>query len=190
MLKNVIWCHTDENGDPVEHLSEFDGLTSLIDLRGFTTFGFQDSFANVWNAENIVFGADVTPVARKTDEVANAKQMFNGASGVARVWCAGQDVPEAGVMDLSRLEITKITTKTFNLSSNKISTVVLPSTLTAVAGKSAKQYTFGNKLYIDYVCDATVQTLIVNFIKTNYSALQAETANISINGTSIADLVK
>ena len=189
MLRDVIWCHTDENGDPVEHLSEFNGLTSLIDLRGFTSIGFVDAFAGVWNAQNIVFRSDVKAVARKDSDKGLATQMFNSSAGVKRVWSEGQDVPAEGVMNLTGLGIVKITTKTFHLSGNNINTIMLPSTITSVAGSKTDSYTFGNKLAINYVCDETLETMIVTHIQTYSSNLKTQVAKISVNGKAITDLV-
>ena len=197
MLRNVIWCHADENGDPVEHMSEFPVLqeeySSLIDLRGFTKLGFRDTFENVWGAKNIVFNANITATARKSSEKGWMYFMFNGASGLQRVWFEGDDMPEVGTMDLSKLPVTKIGERAFNLGSASaisISTIVLPDTTTNIVGSSAKKYTLGNKLAIDYICNNdTVQTEIVRFIKAYYSALSSELAKISVNGTPIADLI-
>ncbi len=65
-LKNVIWCHTDANGDYVEHMSDItwaDDVTdrsSLADLRGFgSTFGYTQSFNNT-AIVNIVISSDAT----------------------------------------------------------------------------------------------------------------------------------
>ncbi len=195
MLRNVIWCHADENGEPVQHMSEFPVLqeeySSLIDLRGFTKLGFRDTFENVWGAKNIVFNANMTAVARKPAEIGWAYFTFNGASGVQRVWFAGDEMPEAGTMDLSKLPVTKIGERAFNLgSSTIINTVKLPDALTTVTGQGTK-YTFGNKLSINYVCSEAVQNAIVNFLKTNKSdsSLQNSIANITVNGTPTADLI-
>ena len=66
---------------------------------------------------------------------------------------------------------------------------MLPSTITSVAGSKTDSYTFGNKLAINYVCDETLETMIVTHIQTYSSNLKTQVAKISVNGKAITDLV-
>ncbi len=171
-LKNVIWCHTDADGEPVQHLSEFAGITSLVDLRGFTAIGFTETFNGDWPVENIAFGATTSGAASKT---------FNGVTSLKRAWSAGQSMPASGVLDLSELNITSVGTQTFD-SVGKAATIKLPSTITKISGDKA----LGNGLTADFICNDAVEALIVAYAKGEYAS---QVANISVNGKSISALI-
>ncbi len=171
-LKNVIWCHTDSNGNPVAHMSEFSGITSLVDLRGFTAIGFTETFNADWPIENVVFGSTTSGGTSKT---------FNGLTQLKRVWSADQSMPASGVLDLSELNITSIGQQTFN-NVGMATTVKLPDTITKISGTQA----LGNKKTIDFICSDTVAEIVAVFARDTDST---NTVNISVNGTPIADLV-
>ena len=194
-LKNFIWCHTDENGAPVRHLSEFPGITSLIDTRGLKTVALGAAFSSASSIENIVIG---TPAGYWWTEAT-----FNSTSALKRVWSASQKMPEEGVMDLTAISLVSLQKGMFNVGSS-IKTVKLPSTITTISTSFKVTDTdnrwwtiLGQSKSIDYICTDSVAQLIakyVAFVRANPRTANTATGkyadNITVNGKSVLTLIK
>ncbi len=175
VLKNIIWCHTDKNGSPVKHMSEFSGIDSLIDLRGFTTMGYNDAFNGAKAIVNVVFG---------NTKSAGTEATFSSAEKIERAWSAGQDMPEKGVLDLSAFKCTSIGKNTFKGIGSGVNTIKLPSTITNI--KSSNTQALGSGLTVNFICNDAVKDLIVAYAKGDYAS---QVTNISVNGTPISNLI-
>ena len=183
LLKDVIWCHKDAEGNLAGHMSEFSGLSSLVDLRGFTTIGLEEAFSDETAMQNIVFAADVQVVALKAADVGVATKMFKNTFNIARIWIEGQ-TPQNGVADLTVLNITTIGQQSLYFNSTKIKTIKLPSTITTIKESSNA---LGSGKTVNFICDDAVAALIVANAKGSYAA---NVASSSINGTPISELIK
>ena len=183
LVKNVIWCHTDANGNPVEHLSAFSGLTSLVDLRGFATIGLRETFTGLTAVQNIVFAADVEVVGLSSSDVGVATKLFNNIYNVRRIWSEGQEIPKSGVVDLTGLNIKTIGEKTLFFNTGSITTVKLPSTITTIQESGNA---LGSGKTVNFICDNAVADLIIAYAKGDYAT---QVANSKINGTSISTLI-
>ena len=194
-LKNLIWCHTDETGAPVEHMSEFEGLTSLIDARGLTALALNTAFSSAAAIENVVIGA--------TSDSSYVEATFNGTSALKRVWTEKQEMPEEGVLDASQLKFNTISKGVFNVGSS-IKTIKLPSTVKTISTSFKVTDTdnrwwqiLGQNKSIDYVCSDSVTELIakyVAYVRANPRSTNTATGkyadNITVNGKSVLTLIK
>ena len=176
-LENVIWCHSDETGNPVKHLSEFSGLESLVDLRGLTSVGFSDTFNGDQYIANIVFNEITSSVSTEAT--------FSGMSRLERVWTEGQNVPEKGVVDLTSMSFKTINNRTFAAGS-LVKTIKLPSVVTAIKGTNS----LGSTKTFDFICASNVEQLIIAYVKGEASGNgSTSAAMISVNGKSISTLI-
>ena len=184
-VKNVIWCHTDSEGNPVNHVSEFKSLISvddngnvtkqpLFDLRGMKQIAYTALLQKCSSVENVVL-----PTAMFAS---NVQAVFSNTPALKRVWAEGDAVPDIGVVDLSRISIVKVQQEVFNFGSSTIHTVKLPSTVTTISGTKA----LGNGLSINFFCNDAVKDLIVAYAKGTYAS---QVANIAVNDTPISDLI-
>lgn len=194
-LKNLIWCHIDENGDPVEHMSEFEGLTSLIDTRGLTTLNLNSTFSGAAAVENVVVG--------NTSGAWWVELTFNGTNALKRVWPASQEMPEEGVLDATQMKFDTLSKGVFNVGSS-IKTIKLSSTINTIS-TGFKSSDTDNRLWsvlgqnksIDYICDDDVAKLIANYVafvratpRTTVPATGTYADNITVNGKSVLTLIK
>ncbi len=173
-LKNVIWCHEDEKGNPIEHMAEFaneDGtndLTSLVDLRGFANISFQQLFNSSGAVENVAFGT--AKLSRGTE------RMFINANNLKRAW-SGLSMPNAGVIDLTGFSITELKAGMFACGSY-IKTIMLPDTVTVI--DSQKNNIFGTNKTFDIICSDSVEALVIAYAKAVTAAQK-----LKVNGTAV-----
>ncbi len=198
MLKNIIWCHEDANGVPVEHMSEFNAglekekqLTSLADLRGYKTMTLTSMFNGCSSIENIVMG---------TITGSYVQSYVKDATGLRRVWSGTDAMPEDGVLDASKLGIKTMDKSVFACGSN-IKTIILPDTVTKITKPSADSgtdywRTLGQSKSFNYVCSDAIQALIVDYVahiqvtpKTNTPATANYADGIFVNGTAVTTLI-
>ena len=193
-LKNVIWCHVDNNGNPVTHMSEFDGLTSLLDLRGLNNLDLNALVSDASLVENIVLPAEVN--------AGFVEDMLNETSALLRIWTEDAEMPAEGVVDISRTGITGLGKAAFNVGSG-ISKIILPDTVVSIAtdfdpsSVDVKYWqTFGQSKSIDYICNDAIAELIaeyVSYIRTNPCMTNEPTVSfadkIKVNSTPILTLI-
>lgn len=75
--------------------TQVEGFGNIVDLSGLVTLGSSNfAFSGATLFENIIL-----PKAMKWNS--GAQEFLNGCSSLKRVWTIGQDVPDAGVVDLS-----------------------------------------------------------------------------------------
>lgn len=194
-VKNVIWCHTDDNGNPVEHVLEFESLISLdggnvikeplFDLRGLAGLSNTQVFRKASGVENIVLPASF--VAGSTNST------FMGTTSLSRVWVEGNAVPEAGVIDLSKLKITKLQRAEFDVG-DRIHTIKLPDTITSIAHSTntSAEYSriLGNGKEIDYICSDSVATIIAEYVAFTHTKSHTYADKITVNGKSVLTLIQ
>ena len=193
-LRNVIWCHTDDAGNPVAHLSEFkvisDADQSLFDLRGMADLNSEMLFKDCSSVENVVLPSKFDCTGSRGNSV------FQRTTAIKRVWSENYDIPEAGVIDLSNTKMTQLVKAVFDVGPN-IHTVKLPSTITKMnSGKDADYAkTFGENKQINYICTDAVAKLIATTVENNiHNATKEENRtfadSITVNGKSILTLIQ
>ena len=153
-LKDVIWCHTDEDGKPIEHLSEFDGLTSLVDLRGVKAINLTSVVNSCPAVENILFPS--------TSSQSYVESIFSGCTALRRAWFDGLPMPADGTIDLTTIKLNRVGKETFNVGSN-IKTIKLPDATNEI--RTSDYTILGVNLTVDYVCSDSVATLLVEYVK-------------------------
>ena len=176
-------------------MSEFEGLTSLIDARGLTTLNLNSTFSGAAAVENVVVG-----------NISGAwwvELTFNGTNALKRVWSASQEMPEEGVLDATQMKFDTLSKGVFNVGSS-IKTIKLSSTINTIS-TGFKSSDTDNRLWsvlgqnksIDYICDDNVAKLIANYVayvratpRTTVPATGTYADNITVNGKSVLTLIK
>ena len=189
-VKNVIWCHTDESGNPVAHLSEFKGLNSLFDLRGIGKLNLDSLLRGCSSVENVIFSSDLA----KTDYSGG---VFNGTTSLRRAWFDGNAMPAEGTIDVSPINIKRLGKAYFNVG-DYIDTIKLPDTIKYLLSFDSSSsdigywQVLGQEKSINYICSESVAEYIAQYVQTmreTPKSDKAESANyadkIKINGESV-----
>ncbi len=173
-LKNVIWCHEDANGVPIEHMSEFKGLTSLADLRGFAKLSFKSLFNDCTVLENAVLGT--------ASMTRGSEKMFINAKSLKRFWNGNDPMPKEGIIDLTGYKVTKLENGMFACGAT-IKTIMLPDTVTSI--DSTKYNILGENKEFDFICSDSVKTCILNYVTALHTAGKTTADKIKVNGVAV-----
>ncbi len=186
-MKNVI-C-----SDGVAHMSGFEGIGSLVDLRGVESVSLENIFATCSGVENIIVKAGST-------NTSYMELTFGGTTDLLRYWYDDTEMPEAGVIDFrGAVKATSYSKAVFNVGDN-IHTVMLPDTASAGISKPAsasddyrRWNILGQGKTINFVCNEKWAAAIEAYVAAvrsithkDYPASSTWCDNITVNGAPVS----